>query len=336
MNKTRAAVPGLLFCLIGAAVSFGVDAVIERATGISVLLLVAIILGSVVGNVRPVSPRLLPGVAVASRTVLKVGVALLGLGVPAATVLALGWPVLVVAVLTVTLGFAATALLAPVFGLRRQQALLIGAGCSICGAAAIGAVDGVLTKKKEHEFVTAIAVIALLGTILLALAPVIGHLAGWDPRQEGIFIGISVHEVSQVVAAGGIAGAAVLPIAVTVKLGRILLLAPMMMIIAALERRHAARAAADGDTSVVLPPLVPAFVAAFIVLVAVRTLVPLPEGLIDGVGSFQHWMFAAAMFAQGTGVTVATIRTAGVKPFLFGLAITLVVIAAGVAGALLA
>ena len=336
MNKTRAVAPGLILCLIGAAASFLVNAVIERVTGVSVLLLVAIILGGIVGNACSLPARMLPGVAVASRTVLKIGVALLGLAVPAATVLALGWPVLIVAVLTVTLGFAATMLLAPVFGLRRQQALLIGAGCSICGAAAIGAVDGVLTKKKEHEFVTAIAVIALLGTILLALAPVIGHLAGWDPRQEGIFIGISVHEVSQVVAAGGIAGAAVLPIAVTVKLGRVLLLAPMMMLVAALERQHATRAAADGDTSVVLPPLIPAFVAAFIVLVAVRTLVPLPGGLIHGVGTLQHWMFAAAMFAQGTGVTAATIRTAGAKPFLFGLAVTLVVVTAGVAGALLA
>ncbi|MEZ2122888.1 YeiH family protein [Corynebacterium sp. CCM 9203] len=335
MNKTREVIPGLLVCLVGAAASFVVDTFIEKATGISVLLLVAIILGSIVGNIWTIPGRMLPGVAVSSKIILKIGVALLGLGVPAATVLALGWPVLIVAVLTVVLGFAATLILAPVFGLRRQQALLIGAGCSICGAAAIGAVDGVLTKKKEHEFVTAIAVIALLGTILLALAPVIGHLAGWDPRQEGIFIGLSVHEVSQVVAAGGLAGAAVLPIAVTVKLGRVLLLAPMMMILAALERRHAARAAAAGEITGALPPLVPAFVAAFIGLVAVRTLVPLPEDVIRGVGSLQHWMFAAAMFAQGTGVTIATVRAAGTKPFVFGLAVTLVVVTVAFLGAVL-
>ncbi|MCK7636469.1 YeiH family protein [Corynebacterium pygosceleis] len=325
MNKTRALLPGLSLCLVGAAASFLLDALIEKTTGISVLLLVAIILGSVVGNVWDVPDRMRPGVVVTSKTVLKVGVALLGLAVPAATVFALGWPVLLAAVLTVVLGFTATVALAPVFGLRRQQALLIGAGCSVCGAAAIGAVDGVLTKKREHEFVTAIAVIALLGTILLTVAPALGHLAGWGPHREGVFIGLSVHEVSQVVAAGGIAGTAVLPIAVTVKLGRVLLLAPMITVLSALERRRVA-----GETEgaeVRLPPLVPAFVAVFIVLVLARTFLPLPGGLIDGIGTLQHWIFAAAMFAQGTGVTVATVRAAGARPFLFGLAVTVVVVA---------
>lgn len=315
--------PGIAACTIGATLAFLFDAALHQLTGFSSVMLVAIALGMLVGNIRPLPATTNEGVRYTATSVLKFGVALLGLTIPAAAIIALGWKVLVTILCVVIAGLVATMTLGKLMGLSRSQALMIGNGCTICGAAAISATHGVLTKKKEHEFVTAIAVIALLGTLMIFLGPAL--VATWDPQAAGLFLGGSIHEVSQVVAAGGIAGAAVLPVAVTVKLGRVLLLAPVMAILSAFERKNA-----EGGK---LPPLVPTFVIGFIALVLVRTFIPLPATLISIVNWVRTLLFAAAMFAQGTGVTVATMRRAGLRPFLFGVVISLVVAGVALAGA---
>lgn len=316
--------PGILACTIGAAVAFLFDAALHKLTGFSSVMLVAIALGMLVGNVRPLPATTNEGVRYTATSVLKFGVALLGLAIPAAAIIGLGWKVLATIICVVIAGFVATLTLGKVMGLSRSEALMIGNGCTICGAAAISATHGVLTKKKEHEFVTAIAVIALLGTIMIFLGPAV--VATWQPQAAGVFLGGSIHEVSQVVAAGGIAGAAVLPVAVTVKLGRVLLLAPIMAILSAFERRQA-----EGGK---LPPLVPTFVIGFIALVLVRTFIPLPDFIAGTVDWVRNLLFAAAMFAQGTGVTVETMRRAGFRPFIFGVVISLIVATVSLAGAM--
>lgn len=317
--------PGVAACTIGAIIAFLFDAALHQLTGFSSVMLVAIALGMLVGNIRPLPASTNDGVRYTATSVLKFGVALLGLAIPAAAIIALGWKVLATIVCVVIAGLAATIVVGKLMGLSRSEALMIGNGCTICGAAAISATHGVLTKKKEHEFVTAIAVIALLGTLSIFLGPAL--VATWDPQAAGVFLGGSIHEVSQVVAAGGIAGAAVLPVAVTVKLGRVLLLAPIMALLSAFERRNA-----EGGK---LPPLVPTFVLGFIALVLVRTFFPVPEFLIGATDMVRTFLFSAAMFAQGTGVTVATMRRAGVKPFVFGVIVSLVVAGVSAAGAYL-
>ena len=328
VNSTiRHYAPGIALCVAGAAVSFALDRVLAGKLGFSSVLLIAIILGIAVGNFRPWGSS--PGVRFTAMRVLKFGVVLLGLALPAASIIALGWKALAVIFVVVAAGFAASGILWRVMGLTREEGLLIGAGCSICGAAAIAAVSGVVPQKRQHEIVTAIAVVAVLGTSMIAIAPMIIDAAGFHAQAAGIFIGASTHEVSQVVAAGGIAGAAVLPVAVSVKLGRVLMLAPIMAILSAVERKNH-----DGSSK--LPPLVPPFVAGFIALVLVRTFMPLPDWVISGSDMLRTWLFAASMFAQGMGVTFATIKAAGHKPFVFGLVVSIVVVGASYAGALVA
>lgn len=312
---------------VGAVIAIVLDMLLKSVTGISLSIMLAIVLGMLVGNFVTLPEKTKPGLSFASGPVLKFGVALLGLSISITEVLQLGWRALITIFAVVAAGFAATVLLGRVMGLSREHSLLIGAGCSICGAAAISAVQGVLPRRKEHEFVTAVAVIVILGTIMIALGPTITAAVGWDPVSSGIFLGGSIHEVGQVVAAGGIAGAAVLPIAATVKVGRVLLLAPVMALLSSIERRRAA------GTDTHLPPLVPTFIIGFIVLVLVRTFLPVPELLLHTVDTIRGWLFAAAMFALGTGATVRTVKTAGLKPFAFGGAVSLVVLVVAAIGA---
>lgn len=313
----------------GALLAIILDILLKSVTGISLSIMLAIVLGMLVGNFVTLPEKTKSGLSFSSGPILKFGVALLGLSISLTDVLQLGWRALITILAVVAAGFAATALLGRVMGLSREHSLLIGAGCSICGAAAISAVQGVLPRRKEHEFITAVAVIVILGTIMIAVGPTLTALFGWDAVSSGIFLGGSIHEVGQVVAAGGIAGAAVLPIAATVKVGRVLLLAPVMALLSVLERRRAA------GTETQLPPLVPTFIIGFIVLVLVRTFLPVPDFVLSTVDTIRGWLFAAAMFALGTGATIRTVKTAGLKPFAFGGVVSLIVLVVAGIGALI-
>jgi uncharacterized membrane protein YadS len=124
---------------------------------------------------------------------------------------------------------------------------------------------------------------------------------GFSPTAAGAWSGASIHEVGQVVVAGGLAGGAALQVAVAVKLGRVLMLAPVLAVISLRSRR----------TASVRPPLVPGFVLAFGGCAAIRTFVPVPGAVLDLAGGVQAGALAAAMFALGCGVDVAALRRTG-------------------------
>lgn len=290
-------------------------------------MLMAIVLGAIVGNVCRWPARLNPGVRVSALTVLKCGVALLGLSISVDAIMNLGWKVLLTIVGTIVTGFLVTIMFGKLLKLSDSQALLIGAGCSICGAAALGATYGVVRHKNEHEFLAAIAIVTAFGTAMIVVGPAIVH--SWQPAAAGVFIGAATHEVSQVVAAGGIVGATALPVAVATKLGRVLLLAPTAMILSILERN---RTSDSEDTH--LPPLIPSFIIVFIILVIVRSLVNVPPFVLHTTDVMRTIFFATAMFAQGLAVTWGNIKQAGTRTFLLGFLVSFAVGLVSLVGAL--
>ncbi|WP_226344478.1 YeiH family protein [Agilicoccus flavus] len=431
--------PGLLAA--GAAAT--VSVVVAHALPVSALL-VAIALGIAAANIGRLPDALAPGLAVAARHPLRAGIVLLGLQLSLRDVAALGPGVIAVVVAVVASGFAVAQVLGRRLGLAPTQRLLIGAGMSICGAAAVAAVADALDERDarpasrdaacsggrgpvaalkdsaglagdlgrprvtavatgpqgdsaglagdldrtqvaalgtaaqgdpagpvgdghsirpdgdwagpvgggdsagpvgdgdsagpagdlERDTVTAVALVVLLGTATMALLPVAAGMLGLDPLLAGQWAGASVHEVAQVVAVGGVLGAGALQVAAAVKLARVLLLAPVVAIIGLARRRSAA-----GTSAASLPgrrpPLVPLFVLGFLAASLVRMTGALPPAALDVAGSVQTVLFAAAMFALGTGVSVARLRAVGRRPVAVAAATTLVVAAVGLAGALL-
>lgn len=315
MSTIRAYLPGLSLCLFGALGAFILDKIIGNAFGLSLIVAFAIILGAVVGNLWRYGESYNLGIQLCAIKFLKIGVALLGLSISATVIIELGWQVLVAVCAVVTAGLVATFAFMRVSRLSKNEALMIGMGCSICGAAAIAATHSVLSEKKQGELVSAIAVITVLGTLMIGIAPAISQ--GWASDGQGIFIGLATHEVSQVVAAGSIAGPAAISIAVAAKLGRVLLLAPIIAVLSLRERGK--------ETAGKLPPIVPTFIVGFIALVAVRTFIDVPEVVLDGTDAIRTVLFSTAMFAQGLGITADTLRRAGLKTFAFGTVISLVV-----------
>jgi uncharacterized integral membrane protein (TIGR00698 family) len=342
-REVARALPGLA---LGAAVSTAALGLNRWMPSLSPLL-VAIVVGATLANTGRVGARLEPGLAVASRRLLRLGVALLGLQLALGDVLRLGWGVIAVVVAVVALGIAGGVVVGRLLGLSRSQTLLIAGGFSICGAAAAAAVDGVI-ESEDDELVTSVALVVLFGTAMIPLLPLVAGWIGLAPVQAGMWAGASIHEVAQVVAASGVIGSSALAVGVVVKLGRVLMLAPVLALIGLAERRRAGESGAgtSGDGSAAeesagggrggRPPLVPLFVVGFVALMALRTTGVLPTGVLSLAKWGETALLTIAMFALGTGVQVASLRRVGPRPFVLAAATTVWVAVVALGGILLA
>jgi uncharacterized integral membrane protein (TIGR00698 family) len=237
-----------------------------------------------------------------------------------------------VVVAIVGVGILSSLLLGRLLGISPTQRLLIACGFSICGAAAVAAVDGVIETDDEEEVVVAVALVVLFGTLMIPLIPLAGSALGLGQLQTGLWAGGSIHEVAQVVAAGSAIGGAGLAAAVVVKLARVLMLAPVLAVISVLRRRALKRMDAGGKR----PPIVPLFVVGFITMVLLRSTGIVPASVVSVASGVQTALLAAAMFALGAGVRFSMFRRVGAKPFILAAGSTAVVASVALLGVLLA
>lgn len=324
-ERARLITPGIALSAAAAAVAFAVNQVVPTVSA----LLIAILIGILLRNATPLPAAVEPGLQVSAKRLLRCGVVLLGLQLVVSDILALGVGMIGVVVAVVVVTLVATLFIGRLLGMTWTQTLLIGCGFSICGAAAVAAVDAVVETEDEEEVVTAIALVVLFGTLAIPLLPLAAHGLGLDPLQTGLWAGASVHEVAQVVAIGGAISSVALSGAVVVKLARVLMLAPLMTVISMWKRRMG-----SGSTGR-KPPIMPLFVAGFIAMVALRWTGLLPAQLLAVAKVVQTGLLAAAMFALGTGVRISMFRRVGVRPFLLALASTGIISIIGLGGVLL-
>lgn len=318
--------PGLLASALAALVAVAVNQWLPVVSA----LLVAIVLGMIVGNLAPLPPSTEPGIKYASKRLLRIGVVLLGLQVSLADIASLGWGMVVVVVGVVTLTFALTLAIGRLLRVSLPATLLVASGFSICGAAAVAACDGVIDAKDE-EVASALAQVVLFGTAMIAVIPLLSGALGLSEHQAGLWAGASTHEVAQVVAAAGIIGPGALAVAVIVKLARVVLLAPVMAILATWQRRRQAESGPGGAK----PPLVPLFVVGFLVAVVIASLGVVPAPVLAVVKVIQTFLLSAAMFALGTGVNVRKLLGMGARPIALGASATAIVTLLGLGGVLL-
>ncbi|MEV0383720.1 putative sulfate exporter family transporter [Nonomuraea sp. NPDC050643] len=313
---------------------------------------VAVASGATLATLTGVGERFRPGLAFMSRRVLRVAIALLGLQIALPQVLALGWQTLAVVSAATGLTFAVTPSIGRRLGLTRGTSLLIATGVSICGAAAIAAMrEGTSAADDgdaDDDAARALGVVVLYGTAAIPLIPLLASLMGLSPAQLAVWTGAAVHEVAQVAAIGAASG--VLAAAVTVKLARVVLLAPLVALTSSLHRRHAAAPvsvhaavhpaghAAEGasvGTSVrgARPPIVPLFVAAFLAMVTLRSTGLVPAAVTEVVPPITNVLMAAALFGLGTGIDLRRLFRGGRAVLLGGIATAIIAVTslAGVA-----
>lgn len=312
--------PGLVAAFVAAAAA---ALVASLAAPLSPLP-VAIVLGIAVGNTVPLG-RFAPGLGVAAKLVLRIGIALLGLRLVLADVASLGAPALLLVLGVTLVTFAGVVIGARRLGLSRGFGLLTAAGFAICGASAVAAAQGVV-RADDEDVAAALANVMLFGTLSIGVLPLVASALGLTDAVAGAWIGAAVHDVGQVVATAGVVGDTALESAVVVKLGRVLLLGPVIVALGLLVR--AGSDATEGRR----PPLLPWFVVAFLVAAAARSLDLVPSGVLDVAGTAERVAFAAALFALGTGVRFERLRALGVRPMFLGTAAWLLIAVVSLVG----
>lgn len=325
-KKRGSLVPGMGLCFGGGAVAMLFNQFVPTVSA----LLFAIVLGAILGNLWRIPPVMAPGVSVAGKRILRIGIVLLGLQLVLGDLLELGLGMVAVAAVVVAVGITGTVFLGRAMGIPSQQRLLIACGFSICGAAAVAACDGVL-EAEDEDVATGIALVVLFGTLMIPLVPLLVAVMHLGPEMGGLWAGASIHEVAQVVAAAGIIGGGALKVAVIVKLTRVLMLAPVMAVLGILKRRRMA-GETQGDVHVKRPPLMPLFVVGFLAMVAVASLHLLPAPVLDVAKVVQTACLAIAMFALGLGVRIKSLIKVGPKPLVLGTASTVLVAGVALAG----
>jgi uncharacterized integral membrane protein (TIGR00698 family) len=291
-----------LIAAAGLVVAFGIHLLVPAIP----MLTMCVVLGAVWGNLaRTESTK--AGLAFAARHFLRIGVVLLGLKLSLYDIAGLGWLTLALIVALVVITFLATWGVGRLAGLPGEQPLLIATGFSICGASAIGAMAAI-TKSKDEETATPVALVTLCGTIAIALLPFLAVPLGLTGANFGEWVGASVHDVGQVVATAQIAGVTALAVAIVVKLTRVLLLAPMVAIVGATRRTEGAR-----------PAIVPLFVVGFIVAVIARTFLPIPDVALTIADAAQTVLLGLALVGLGSAIRVRTLVRTGGRAVLVGL-----------------
>lgn len=288
-------------------------------------LTLAILIGAVLGNGWPALAQgaRRAGLGLAQRNLLRAGVALYGFNLSWQQIVAVGSAGLLADVLLVASTLALGCFIGiRLLGLDRETALLTAAGSAICGAAAVVATVPVLRldeARTAEKTAVAVGTVVLFGTLAMGLYPLLYAWIGPQHLDFGRYVGSTVHEVAQVVAIGDALGPEVARGAVVVKMIRVLLLVPFLLLLGAyLARRGGAEAAGASRRS---PVAVPWFAVAFILLAGVNSLQLLPEGAVAALRQCGMVLLTAAMAALGLETTLARMGRAGLRPLLLGAAL---------------
>jgi uncharacterized integral membrane protein (TIGR00698 family) len=292
-------------------------------------LLLAIAVGVVARNLHAIPRALEPGLGWSSRPLLRAGVVLLGLQLAVGEVLRLSVGELAVLVLTVAATFGLTLVAGRRLGVGRPLRLLVATGFSICGAAAVAAMAPVV-DADDDDVATAVALVTLYGSGTIVIVPVLAGLLGLTDRTAGLWAGLAVHEVAQVVAAAGAVSGVALAAAVVAKLARVVLLAPLVAGASLVLRRGS-----DGGDGRRRPPLLPLFVVGFLAAVAVRSTGLLSERALTMAGVLTTVLLASAMVGLGAQVHLRRLVRTGGRALGLGAVSTLVALAVSLGGLVL-
>lgn len=293
--------------------------------GLSALPL-AIIMGVVYGHYAPpqAQAKSLRTVRFCQQHLLRFGIILFGFQLNFSQLVQLGWQTLLLDALVIFSVLSCGIWLGiKVFKLDRDLVILTSAGSAICGAAAILATESVLKPKQQQASSMAIATVVLFGTLAMFSYPLLYQITAMSEWQFGIYIGSTVHEVAQAVAAGASISDATLQTALVVKLLRVLLLAPFIMALAL----YLNRGTATPQPALRLP--LPWFVLGFALCAAINSYIEVPDALRQILNGLSQATLAIAMAALGAQTQWRSLKQAGLRPVLLALCLFVLLLVGG-------
>ena len=340
----RNLVPGLLLC---GAIAWASSALAAlpwfRDHGLSALT-IAIVIGMLIGNTVYgwVQAPTAAGVGLSKQKLLRLGIILYGLRLTFQDIGGLGMSGLLIDAIVLASTFVLAQWLGQRWlGLDPRTAILVGAGSSICGAAAVLATAPV-AKARPDDVAVAITTVVVFGTIGTFLYPAFYQWnldAQWMHLPEsvyGIWVGSTVHEVAQVVAAGEAISKDAADMAVVAKMGRVMMLAPFLIILSAWLAKREGDGAASANISAPKQSLwsrvsIPWFALGFIAVAGIHSLGIIPPAALAAGVQLDNVLLTMAMAALGLTTHVRAVKAAGIKPLLLALILFVWLTAGGLA-----
>ena len=305
-SPLRGLVPGVLVC---ATVALAARFLSDHYGG--PLMLYALLFGTAF-NFLTEDSRCLPGIEFTAKTILRIGVALLGVRISLGQITALGVApfAIVAAALVSTIGVGW--LLSRVLGLRSEQGLLSGGAVAICGASAALALAAVMPAhaKREEDLIVTVVGVTVLSTLAMVLYPMVVHALGLGDVAAGVFFGATIHDVAQVIGAGYLISDATGEVSTVVKLTRVALLVPTVLVFLLAYRRKQRNDSGHTNSALRLPT----FLLAFVALVGVNSAQMIPPALIDAANDASRWCLVAAIAALGIKTSFKRLTEVGIRP----------------------
>lgn len=279
-------------------------------------LIVGIVLGMLYANsLRNHLPETwVPGIQFCTKQVLRTGIVLYGFKLTFQSVIDIGGSALTLDLIVVTLTILLGAGLGRLLKMDRDTALLTSIGSSICGAAAVLGAEPVV-KSKPYKAAVAVSTVVIFGTLSMFLYPAL-HRAGildLTPEQMGLFTGATLHEVAHVVGAGNAMGQAISDPAIIVKMIRVMMLAPVLVVLSIVLARRDSSSGANGEKRNIT---IPWFAFLFLAVIGFNSLHLLPAGLVDAINALDTFLLTMAMTALGAESSFEKFKKAGARPFL--------------------
>lgn len=306
-QKVVQLIPGALLSIsvtAGAYVAERVEKLIFGKVWLESLVL-AILLGCFVRTLWSPSRKFVPGIQFGAKTILEVAVVLLGASVSANAIMSKGLLLFSGIAGVVFIAIIASYTIGRIFRLPHRLAILVACGNSICGNSAIAATAPVIGACGE-DIASSIAFTAVLGVLIVLILPLLIPLFGFSPLQYGIFAGLTVYAVPQVLAATEGVALTSVHIGTIVKLVRVLMLGPVVLILSLI----------NGKSNQQRPPLsqlIPWFINGFLLLMILRSCGWIPSFAIIPVQSLANVLTIISMAALGLGVDLRSIAKAGFR-----------------------
>ena len=292
-------------------------------------MIVGIILGMLYANsLRNNLPETwVPGIQFCSKRVLRFGIILYGFRLTFQDVTAVGIPAVIIDAIIVGGTIGLGMLIGRLMKMDRGITLLTSVGSAICGAAAVLGAESAI-RTKPYKTAVAVSTVVIFGTLSMFLYPILyrNGIFALNPEQMGIYAGSTIHEVAHVVGAGNAMGDEVASIAIIVKMIRVMMLVPVLLIITWAVAKAAAANGSEGEKGKIN---IPWFAILFLVVIAFNSFDLLPESVVSFINTFDTFLLTMAMTALGAETSIEKFKKAGAKPFVLALVLQLWLLTGG-------
>jgi uncharacterized integral membrane protein (TIGR00698 family) len=316
-NRARELAPGMVVSLIVAAAA----TFLSEHYGAPVMLF-ALLLGMSL-NFLSAEGQCKAGIEFTARSVLRIGVALLGMRITLEQIAGLGWKPVALVVTLVVVTILVSVVAAKALGFQRLFGMLTGGATAICGASAALALAAALPNhpQKERAVLFTVIGVSALSTVAMILYPMIANWFGLSPQLAGVFLGATIHDVAQVVGAGYSMSTETGDTATVVKLMRVAMLLPVILVAAMITRMQGA------DPTGKRPPLLPMFAVGFLALACINSTGWVPQVVQGGVNELSRWCLVVAISALGMKTQIKELAAVGIKPILLMIGETVFLVA---------